>query len=100
VLLNLALNAVDAAGDDGAVRLRAAAEDEGVAVSVVDTGPGVPEALRARVFEPFFSSRSDGPGGLGLAISRQLIEAAGGRICVRGADCGGAEFRLWLPAEV
>jgi signal transduction histidine kinase len=96
VVLNLSMNAIDAVGDGGAVRLRAVSERDGVAVTVSDTGPGIPEALRARVFEPFFSTRSEGPGGLGLAITRRLVEGAGGDIVVASSD-GGAEFRLFLP---
>jgi len=99
VVLNLTLNAVDAASEGGAVRLRAVREHDGVAVTVTDTGPGIPEALRARVFEPFFSTRSEAPGGLGLSITRRLIEGAGGRIEATSSDVGGAEFRLWLPRE-
>jgi len=53
--------------------------------------------VRNRIFEPFFSTRNEGPGGLGLAITRRLVEGAGGDIVVTSSEGGGAEFRLRLP---
>jgi signal transduction histidine kinase len=98
VVLNLTLNAIDATPDGGAVHLGATADTTGLAIAVDDTGPGVPEALRGRVFEPFFSTQSNRSGGLGLAITRRVVEAARGTIAVGEADGGGAVFRVWLPA--
>jgi signal transduction histidine kinase len=97
VLLNLTLNALDAAPEGGAVHLSACRSDDGIAIAVADDGPGVPEEIRGRIFEPFFSTRGKGTGGLGLAISRRIVEAAGGRIAIGNASLGGAEFRIWLP---
>ncbi len=97
VVLNLTLNAIDATPKGGSVRLRALPSEVGVELVVSDQGPGIPEALRSRVFEPFFSSRSDRPGGLGLAISRRIAEEAGGTLEVRDAPEGGAAFHLNLP---
>ena len=99
VVLNLALNAIDATPDAGAVQLRAVPDDAGVAIAVADTGPGISEALRGRVFEPFFSTRSDRSGGLGLAITRRVVEGARGTISVASSASSGAEFRVWLPAD-
>jgi signal transduction histidine kinase len=99
IVLNLMLNAIDATPDDGAVCLRATADTAGVTIVVADSGPGVPEELRARVFEPFFSTRRDHSGGLGLAITRRVVEGARGTIAVAESKRGGAEFRVWLPAE-
>jgi signal transduction histidine kinase len=99
IVLNLALNAIDATPDRGAAHLGAAADAGGVTIAVGDSGPGVPEELRGRVFEPFFSSRSDRSGGLGLAITRRIVEGARGTIAVGDSERGGAEFRVWLPAE-
>ena len=67
-------------------------------IAVSDSGPGVPEALRQRVFEPFFTTRDGRTGGLGLAISRRLVEAVRGHIAVGESNHGGAEFRVHLPA--
>ncbi len=99
VVLNLAINAIDATPEGGVVRLEARASDRGVLVVVSDRGPGIPEDLRSRVFEPFFSGRNDRPGGLGLAISRRIAEEAGGTLEARDATGGGAAFHLDLPAS-
>ena len=97
VLLNLVLNALEAAPESTTVTLRAEQLDHTVVISVEDEGEGVPEALRARLFEPFFSTHEDRSGGLGLAITKKLIEDAGGSIRIEDADGGGALFRVELP---
>jgi len=97
VILNLAMNAIDAAPDRGRVRLTAGTGAGGVFITVSDDGPGVPRKARAGIFEAFVSTRSDRTGGLGLAICRRVVEAAGGRIDVGDAVLGGAEVRVWLP---
>ena len=99
VVLNLALNAIDVSEAGGAVRLGAQAGDGDVTLTVSDAGPGIPEALRAAVFEPFYSTRGERPGGLGLAITRRIVEEAGGAIRVGAGPGGGAEFRVRLPAR-
>lgn len=102
-----ALHAVSGPAPDGAaraapvIRVRAAAtaERDFVTVEVADNGPGVPEALRSRVFEPFFSTKERGEGmGLGLYITKEVVESLGGRIFVGTAPEGGALFRVQLPA--
>jgi signal transduction histidine kinase len=100
VILNLTLNALDATPRDSNVTLRARKTgDEGLELSVEDAGPGVPEELRSQLFEPFFTTRSDRSGGLGLAISKRLVDEAGGTIEVDDAPGGGARFRVALPAR-
>lgn len=100
VVLNLALNALDAtsargtASGAGRVRLVAEAREGVVEVRVEDGGAGVVPADRERIFQPFFSTKPGRPGGLGLAISRGLVERAGGRLDVVDAPGGGACFRL------
>ncbi|HTY18340.1 MAG TPA: HAMP domain-containing sensor histidine kinase [Myxococcota bacterium] len=96
VLLNLALNALEATPSGGDVRLGARALGRAVELSVEDRGSGVPRALRRRVFEPFYTS-ADRPGGLGLTISRELVEAAGGTIAIGDRPGGGSRFRVRLP---
>jgi signal transduction histidine kinase len=98
VLLNLVLNALDATPRGGDVRLLARGLGRAVEIAVEDRGPGVPRALRRRVFEPFFSTRTDRPGGLGLAIARRLVEEAGGTIAITDRPEGGSRFRVRLPA--
>lgn len=100
ILLNLILNALEAAPPASSVTLRAQLFDESVEFSVEDQGLGVPEALRSRLFEPFFSTREDRAGGLGLAITKKLIEDAGGSIHIDAASAGGARFCVSLPRMV
>jgi signal transduction histidine kinase len=98
IVLNLTLNAIDATPDGGSVCLSATAANGGVAIHVADSGPGVPEELRRKIFEPFFSTNSHRSGGLGLAITHRVVEAANGTITVAESAQGGAEFRVQLPA--
>jgi signal transduction histidine kinase len=100
VLLNLAGNAVQAIEHGrgaGEVSVRAAATEGDVVIEVRDDGPGVPEAARARLFEPFASvSRNDGSG-LGLAIAAELVKAHGGTIALAATGADGTVFRIRLP---
>jgi signal transduction histidine kinase len=96
ILLNLALNAIEAAPEGGHVRIAAAQRGGSVEIAIEDDGPGVPDALRARVFEPFFSTKSK-PGGLGLAITKRLVEDVGGSIEVEGCAPTGSRFCVRLP---
>jgi signal transduction histidine kinase len=97
VVLNLALNALAATPPGGGVQVVAGARDAGLLLCVGDEGPGVAPALRATLFDPFASVRSERPGGLGLAITRRLVEEAGGSIECADRSGGGAEFRVRLP---
>jgi signal transduction histidine kinase len=77
------------------------AEDDGHCVfTVADDGPGVPESRRPRIFRLFqrLSSSEDGTLGIGLALSKRLVEAQGGRIALEASRLGhGATFRVWWP---
>ena len=99
VLLNLLLNAADAmsAKPPGKrlVHLSAEKHDQSVRVSVRDEGCGLPEDA-ARVFHPFFTTKQDGLG-LGLAISRAIISAHGGRLWAESPTAGGAVFHFEIP---
>jgi two-component system NtrC family sensor kinase len=80
-----------------ASRFDAAAD--AVCISVADNGPGVPPHLRARVFEPYFTTKPIGMGtGVGLAVSVGIVEAHGGTLSVDEAPGGGAAFTITLPA--
>ena len=100
VLLNLLLNAADAA-PRGHVTLRAARAGDGkVRIEVEDDGPGISPAVRDRLFEPFVTTKPVGQGtGLGLAVCRGLVDAAGGTVGVEPSGRGGARFVIDLPAE-
>jgi signal transduction histidine kinase len=104
VLFNLIQNAIRYTPADGSVVVRAAPATEGaIEIEVADTGPGIAEEERDRVFYPFFqgadhSARSDGGAGLGLAISRAIIEAHGGRIWLGDAKSG-TSVHIRLPRD-
>jgi len=95
-LLNLLRNARESMGDGGIIDLRALAEGMSVIVSVEDRGGGIPEDIRTRVFDPFFSTKGEGTG-LGLAITRQIVEAHGGTVTCDAREGGGTVFRIALP---
>ena len=98
LVLNLVLNAVDALAGGGKVRVAATRSGQLVQLVVEDNGPGVSEAIRARLFEPFATTKEVGKGtGLGLAVCRGLVEAAGGTITLDAAFSAGARFVAELP---
>jgi PAS domain S-box-containing protein len=100
VLLNLLLNAMDAVNDSlpdrRRITIRVQLADKQIEVAVTDAGPGIPEEKLAHVFEPFFTSKENGMG-LGLPISRTIIEAHGGSIRAHNHTDGGATFCVTLP---
>jgi len=111
-LLNVVLNAVEAAGRGGRVRIETAAEPNRVVVGVEDTGPGPPEAIRDSLTEPFVTTKPEGLG-LGLAVARAVALEHGGSLdwgrlgdCTRFtlslpvlAACGGGRSAIPRPAE-
>lgn len=105
VLLNVINNAIDAvtaSGEQGVVTIRTARVqingDEWVQISISDTGPGVPSAIADRIFDPFFTTKPAGQGtGLGLFLSYGIVSDHRGRIEVRN-DSVGAVFDIYLPA--
>lgn len=99
VVLNLMRNSVDAMEDVDRPELVVAAtpaEDDMVEVSVADTGPGISPEVADQLFQPFVTSKPAGMG-VGLSISRTIVEAHGGRIWVEANPGGGAIFRFTLP---
>jgi signal transduction histidine kinase len=99
VILNLALNAADAVGEGGRVKVSAEPNAGGVRLSVEDNGPGVPAEVEDRLFEPFVTTKDIGKGtGLGLAVCRGLVESAGGSIVLDETYDKGARFVIELPA--
>jgi len=99
-LLNLLTNAIDAVPrQTGVIRVRTRYDplERRVIVSVADNGPGVPEAERTRVFEPFYSTKGHGGTGLGLAVARKIVHEHGGTIELLSPPEGGADFVIRLP---
>jgi signal transduction histidine kinase len=100
VLFNLIQNAIRHTPADGSVTVRAKGGPRGVEVEVTDSGEGIPAGENQRVFEAFYrgdSARGEDGAGLGLAISRAIVEAHGGRIWLEDADPG-TRVRFTLPA--
>jgi signal transduction histidine kinase len=99
-VINLLKNALDAVAGraDGRVRLVVRAEDGGVAITVVDNGPGLAPAQAEAAFTPFFTTKPGGSG-VGLSLARQIALAHGGRLEHRPVPGGGAAFRLMLPED-
>ncbi|HLH96400.1 MAG TPA: PAS domain S-box protein [Xanthobacteraceae bacterium] len=98
VLLNLIRNAIEAMEDSPLRELTLAAvpvEDDMVEISVADTGPGIPPEVSAQLFQPFFTTKAHGMG-VGLSISRTIVEAHGGQIKAEPNPSGGTIFRLTL----
>ncbi|HKD99419.1 MAG TPA: HAMP domain-containing sensor histidine kinase [Planctomycetota bacterium] len=96
-VVNLLLNAVEAARPSGRVAVSASAEPGGGAcIAVDDDGPGVPSALRAKLFRPFVSSKDDG-NGLGLVVCDRVAAEHGGAIGIETSALGGARFWIRLP---
>jgi PAS domain S-box-containing protein len=103
VLMNLIVNSIDAMKDvDGTRELVISSqrtEDEQVLVSVSDTGVGLPQQHANQIFNAFFTTKSHGTG-LGLRISRSIVESHGGRLWAEGNSPRGASFRFTLPSKV
>jgi signal transduction histidine kinase len=97
VLLNLVLNAFSVCERGDEVRLSTRQHGSFLEIRIEDQGPGVERADRERIFEPFFTTRSESTGGLGLAISRRLVEEAGGTLSLREGEGGGSCFRIRIP---
>jgi signal transduction histidine kinase len=99
VLLNLVLNAQQAMPQGGRLDLRCLAPDDGVRIEVSDTGPGIPEGIRDKLFQPFFSTKKEGTG-LGLSICRRLVEQMHGSIDFTTEPGKGTTFIVRLPCAV
>ena len=101
VFMNLMLNAIDAMKDTGGeLKIKTELGQEGsLLISVSDTGVGLPAENINEIFNAFFTTKPEGSG-MGLAISRSIIESHGGRLWATGNDGRGATFQLTLPAEV
>jgi two-component system NtrC family sensor kinase len=101
IVLNLLVNARDAVGRRGTITITSRSHSYGDRVELVidDSGPGVPEELQEKIFEPFFSTKRDRGSGIGLGVSRSIAEAHGGHLLVARSPAGGARFRLILPTR-
>jgi signal transduction histidine kinase len=109
VFLNLIVNAAHAISDTaspdaparGTIRIRTMSEDDTAVITVEDTGPGVPDEIRERIFDAFFTTKAVGRGtGQGLTISSSIAERHGGSLTLGGVSPHGAMFTIRLPIAV
>ena len=96
-LFNLMKNAVQAMRGGGVLMVRARAVKDEVLVEVVDNGPGISAEVRARLFEPFFTTREKGSG-LGLAVVSQTVEENGGHLDLHSTEGEGTTVGMYLPS--
>ena len=96
VLLNLIINGIQAVGQQGRVTVRAGKNGDVLLVRVQDTGPGIPPQELGEVFDPYYTTKSEGSG-LGLWIAQQIAVAHGGDLQAENAPGSGAVFTLTLP---
>lgn len=107
VLLNMIINSIDATEPGGSIKVRTGfsiskgkTEQDGIEISITDTGCGISKENLTRLFDPFFTTKDVGDGtGLGLAVSYGIIERHGGTIRVQSEVNKGSTFTIWLPLE-
>ncbi|HZY05261.1 MAG TPA: ATP-binding protein [Anaeromyxobacteraceae bacterium] len=99
VVLNVLGNAMDAIGSGGEIRVATRADGPWLRIDVLDSGPGLPAEALARMFDPFFTTKRNGKGtGLGLFVSRNIMERLGGDLTASNRAGGGSVFTIRLPA--
>ena len=97
-MLNLVLNAIDATGRGGRIHLEGREEGSSIVLSVEDDGRGVAIDHRTQLFQPYFTTKPSGTG-LGLFVSRQIVEEMGGQLTFRSEPGKGTTFLVELPAD-
>lgn len=101
VLLNLITNAIEAmrkADGDKKIEIISSMENDHIIIKVSDSGPGVPLAIRDKIFDPFYTTKTDGSG-IGLSLNHRIVSDHGGSLDVSTSKWGGAEFKIELPIE-
>ena len=99
-ILNLVVNSIDAMPDGGTVTVSTGARDDGAWVQVEDDGPGIPEDVQARIFDPFFSTKGAQGTGLGLSMVYAFVQRSGGNLSLVSEPARGARFTLWFPGAM
>jgi signal transduction histidine kinase len=96
-IVNLIVNSADALDGKGTITIRTGSSDGGAWVEVADSGPGIPAEIKAKILEPFFTTKGDTGTGLGLSIVYAFTQRHGGRLDVQSEPGQGARFRMWFP---
>jgi signal transduction histidine kinase len=100
VLINLLNNAIHATDEEGKITVRIQSKDTGATIDIIDSGAGIPKENLDRIFEPFFSTKSPGEGtGLGLFVTRDIVEKFGGKLMVESELGKGSRFRVHIPDQ-
>jgi len=100
VLINLAVNAIQSMPQGGTLKIGTSRKSEGIQLIVEDTGTGMSEEVRNKVFTPFFTTKDVGEGtGLGLSVVEGIISSHGGSISVESILGEGTKFTLYLPCK-
>ena len=100
VVLNILNNALQAVADvkDPTISISTKSTDGSVIIEISDNGPGIPDAIRDKIFQPFFTTKPAGQGtGLGLSLSYDIVKAMGGNLSLEAREQGGAAFRIEIP---
>ena len=100
LVFNLTRNAREAMPKGGVFSISVADDGDAVRFEFADTGPGIPEDIRGRLFQSFVTSGKEGGTGLGLAMAKSIVGEHGGRITAENLAAGGARFRVWLPKRL
>lgn len=95
---NLAMNAMQAMNEGGKLEVRIKQVNNSVCISLIDNGPGIPLELQQQIFDPFYTTRTQGTG-LGLAVVKAVATAHGGDVLLESAPNKGCEFKVILPLE-
>jgi PAS domain S-box-containing protein len=95
-LLNNAAGAMKTMAEGKKIVVTSSAEGDGIVLTVSDSGPGIAPAIKDKIFDPYFTTKSDGTG-IGLSISHRIVTDHGGSLTVSDSDLGGAEFRIEIP---
>jgi CheY-like chemotaxis protein len=96
-IINNALHAMESAGD-GKLLITSEREGENIRITIADSGPGIPEKVASRIFEPFYTTKEAGKGtGLGLSISKRYVEENGGSIRIEKSPLNGVAFVIEVP---
>jgi signal transduction histidine kinase len=97
-LLNNAAGAMERMAEGKKILVTSFVEDDGIILTVSDSGPGIASEIRDKIFDPYFTTKSDGTG-IGLSISHRIVTDHGGSLAVSDSELGGAEFRIEIPIK-